>query len=188
MASAYFSNEKFQSINTLEPGEYEDCVFMDCPLTATDLSGLVFDQCRWLRCDLSTAIINGTAFRDNSFESCKLMGLHFEDANPFSLSFTFKDCLLQYASFFRLKIPGTAFLHCQMEEVNLEETDLRRAVFQDCNLLNAGFDYANLEETDFRTAHHFRIHPDRCKIQGARFAAGNLEGLLTHYKIKVEKP
>lgn len=187
MAEAYFSNQKFQSVNTLDPGEYEDCVFTDCQLSGTDLSGLVFDQCSWVRCDLSTATIKGTAFRDNSFESCKLMGLHFEDVNSFSLSFSFKDCLLQYASFFQLKIPATEFLECHLEEANMEEADLRRAVFQGCNLTNTGFDYANLEDADFRTAYHFRIHPDKCKLQGARFASNNLEGLLTHYKIKVEK-
>jgi uncharacterized protein YjbI with pentapeptide repeats len=186
MAGALFSNQTFQSQTALEPGEYEDCIFADCQLAGINLSSYVFDHCQWVRCDLSNVVVQETAFRNNSFDECKLLGIHFEDVNTFSLSLHFKDCILNYASFFQLKIPGTEFLGCKMEEVNLEEADLRRAVFRDCMLVNSSFSYANLEEADFRTALQFSINPEHCKLKGARFSRHNLEGLLVSCQIRIE--
>lgn len=186
MAYNFFTNQKFQSLTALTPGEYENCTFIDCQLPGADLSGFVLDHCQWIYCDLSMAIIKGTSIRENFFDGCKLLGIHFEDANPFSISFHFKVCILNYASFFQMKIPGTKFEGCQMAEVNLEEADLRRSGFRECHLLNASFDYARLEEADFRTAYDFRINPVRCKLQGALFSRNNLEGLLNQFGIRME--
>jgi fluoroquinolone resistance protein len=189
MAKEYIEDQHFKNENysetPLQKGEYEACTFTNCNFLNSNLSEIIFSDCTFEHCDLSNAKVVGTAFREVKFRHCKLMGLHFDDCNTFSIEFDFEHCVLDFASFFKLKLKNTAFKDCKLEQVDFVETDLTGAVFKNCDLRLAVFDNSNLEGADFRTAFNFSIDPEKNRLKKAKFSTHNIVGLLEKYKIVV---
>ncbi len=188
--SINISDQLFEGIQYHETGlhcgEYDHCTFKDCIFSQVDLSYSIFTSCRFENCDLSNAKINGTAFRQVVFKECKMLGLRFDLCNTFLLSFAFDHCLLNFSSFYLLKIKNTQFRSCTLQEVDFSECDLTKSSFAESDLSGAIFDQTNLEQADFATAYHFNIIPENNKILKAKFSKQNIEGLLSHYKIIIE--
>ena len=170
----------------LSPGDYIDCRFSGCRFAGADLSELTFDGCVFENCDLSLVKLGNTAFRKVEFRGCKMLGMRFDQCNPFGLEFHFTGCVLNLSSFFRLKIKKTRFEECKMVEVDLVEADLEGAVFDGCDLSGTMFDHTNLEKADFRMAQHYIINPETNRIRKAKFSWPGLAGLLARYGILIE--
>ena len=189
MKHPYYTDQEFVSKdfseNRLAPGEYDNCQFSNCTFSNADLSATVFSACEFAHCDLSMATLQGTAFRDVKFSHCKLLGLRFDECNTFNLSFSFEGCILQFASFFNLKLPGTRFKGCNLEEVEFIGADFSNAQFEDCNLNLAVFEHTKLIGADFKTASNFAIDPEINQVQQAKFSIHNIAGLLRKYKISI---
>lgn len=124
--------------------------------------------------------------RDVHFEQCKLLGLQFSDCKEFLFSVQFANCQLQLASFFKLKMVGTEFNTCELQETDFSEANLSSASFDQCNLTKAIFDRTNLEKADFRTAVGFSINPVENKVRKAKFSQANVIGLLGDLGVVVE--
>ncbi len=190
MQKSYFQDNNYNSRDftkeTLQLGEYENCTFTNCIFTNTNLSDFSFEECNFKECNLSNAKILNTAFKSIHFENCKLVGLQFDQCNPFLLGFLFVDCQLNLASFYQLKLKGTFFKNCILHEVDFAETDLTGSNFDDCDFSGAMFGNTNLEQTDFRTSVNFSIDPEMNRIQKAKFSTENVAGLLDKYNIRIE--
>ena len=188
MNKTYFEGQRYQGndVTALEMGEYDDCSFSNCVFSNADLSGRIFTDCRFENCDLSNAVLKGTAFRNVRFAQSKLLGLRFDECNGFSLSFDFSGCLLNFSSFYKLKLPKTRFLDCKLVEVDFVESDLGLAVFKDCDLAGAVFENTKLEGADFRSAVNFSIDPTTNRLKKAKFSTQNIAGLLDKFQIIVE--
>jgi fluoroquinolone resistance protein len=181
----HFNGEDF-SEERLPKGEYENCTFNNCVFAHSNLSEVSFTDCSFENCDLSMAKLKHTSFRDVTFTSCKLLGLRFDDCNPFLLSFSFEGCILNFSSFFRLKLKKTVFRDCRMQEVELVEADLSQSVFAACDLSGAVFEKTLLEGADLGTAMNYTIDPETNRIAKAKFALDGLPGLLAKYRIVVK--
>jgi len=181
----FFTGQTFEALDAIDLGEYELCRFEDGALSRADLSNFEFSECTFVNCDLSMATLHRTSFHRVAFVNCKLMGLHFESCNTFSLEMEFEGCNLDFSSFFRLKLPGTKFKNCKMESVDFSESDFSKAVFDECTLSNAQFDQTRLERADFRTAHDFSIDPAQNMVAKAQFSKHNVAGLLRKYGVVI---
>jgi uncharacterized protein YjbI with pentapeptide repeats len=170
----------------LQPGEYEDCSFLQCDLSGIDLGDIVFIGCRFKDCNLSMAKLHRASFREVSFEGCKMVGLHFEDALPLLVPPDFLNCNLHLSSFVELKLQKVKFTGCQMEEVDFTGANLSEALFDKSNLSKAVFSGTVLEKADLRTALHYSIDPNRNKIRRAKFSLEGVVGLLDQYHIVIE--
>jgi len=179
-----FDKEQF-SLHPLPKGEYEDCHFINCDFSETDLGGSSFAGCTFTSCNLSMVKLAKTAFRDVHFKGCKMLGLHFETCNPFGMSMHFEDCQLDHSSFYQVKMPGTRFRKVQLREADLTEADLSGSVFDDCDLSGATFDHSNLEKADLRGARQYSIDPEINKIRKAKFSMPDVVGLLHKYGIVI---
>jgi len=109
--------QKDYSDKSLALGEYQWCQFINCNFEGTDLSNYRFIDCEFVECNLSNAKLYQTAFQDVKFKTSKLLGLVFEHCNPFSLSFSFEDCMLDHASYYQCKLKKTQFINCRLYEV-----------------------------------------------------------------------
>ena len=98
-----FENIDFRT-ETLKIGEYENCRFKKCILADCDLSTFKFINCIFENCDLSLANINKVVLRDVQFKECKMVGLKFDTTDSFSISIAIENCILTYASFYKLKL------------------------------------------------------------------------------------
>src|SRR5690606_6177139 len=91
MESSYIENKDYQGLDfrveKLSSGEYELCIFKDCIFSNLDLTGFSFTECEFENCDLSNAFGINISMRDVIFRNCKILGVRFDQCNPFLLSF-----------------------------------------------------------------------------------------------------
>ncbi len=190
MESLYVSDQTFKNESFvfpyLKPGEYENCRFVQCNFTGSDISKIAFIDCVFESCNLSNVKLNKTNFRDASFKDCKMLGLHFETCNQLVLSVALDSCELDHSSFYKTKMKKTNFLNCRMHEVDFTECDLSGAVFNNCDLQNAVFASSNLEKTDFSTSYNYTLDPDNNRLKKTKFSAQGALGLLSKHDIIIE--
>ncbi|MBN7812677.1 pentapeptide repeat-containing protein [Algoriphagus sp. H41] len=184
----FFSDQTFQNLQAsdFQPGEYDSCTFTGCNLSNLNLHGSSFENCTFKNCDLSNAKVSGVSLQMVRFEHCKILGVHFNSANPFLLEFHFDGCQLDYCNFFNLKLKKSVFKACRLLEVDFSQADLGGASFVGSDLSGTVFDRSQLEKADFREALHYRIDPETNKIKGARFDLEGLPGLLGKWGIKID--
>lgn len=187
MDRPYFEEKTYEKTdftgNRLPSGEYEACNFLQCDLSNADLSGIHFSECKFTDCNFSNTKLSKTIFRDVIFKDCKMMGLHFEDCDDFILSFQFDHCILNFSSFYKMKLKKTLFRHCSLQETDLTEADCSGAFFDHCDFAKALFQGTNLEKADLRTSFNYSIDPSSNKIKKAKFSLAGIPGLLDRYDI-----
>lgn len=186
----YFDNEEYAKIDftktKIKKGEYDNCTFSSCNFENVHASNIQFVECEFIDCNFSNAIVANTAFKNVDFINCKMIGVKFNECDAFLLQFVFKECHLNFSSFYQLKIPKTVFNSCNLEEVDFTESNLQNADFDNSNLKGAIFEETNLEKSDFRTAINFDINPEKNYLKGAKFSKQNIVGLLSNHKIIIE--
>ena len=175
-----YSDKKFQ----LEV--YENCQFTNCNFYKTNLVNITFRECRFVDCDFSLSGMKNTALSDIHFVGCKLVGVQFDDCNPFLFSVDFENCVLKLAVFYKVKLKKTRFKNSNLQETDFTETDLTEAIFDNCDLMRTVFHHSNLEKADLRTSYLYSINPEINKIKKARFSKEGVIGLLDKYQIVID--
>lgn len=170
-----------------EQGEYESCTFDACDFSNADFSECKFIDCTFINCNLSMVKLVQAMFQDTHFKGCKMLGLQFDSCKDFALSFTFENCTLDHATFFRKKIKKTLFRNSHLHNVDFTECDLTAALFDHCDLLNAKFEHTVLEKADFRTSTNYAIDPEINKIRKAKFSLPGVIALLDKYDLDIER-
>ena len=185
MTDENFTSEDFRE--GLKDKDFDNCVFTSCSFVTADLSNLNFFECIFISCDFSNAKFSNTSLKEVMFKNSKLLGIDFSVLNPFLLSFSFEGCILNYSSFFKLKIKKTNFKKCSLLEVDFAEAKLEESVFSECDLSGAIFEYTNLEKADFRESVNYILDPEKNKIKAAHFSKDGIAGLLIKYNIKIDQ-
>lgn len=190
MERSYIEDAVFEKINFTEKplaeAGYDNCTFRHCDFSTVDLSNIHFSDCTFMGCNLSMVTLNETHLQDVEFKDCKLLGVHFEQCNEFLLGISIDNCLLNLASFFRLKLKKMRFKNSSLHEVDFTDADLSDAVFDNCDLSRAVFEKTNLEKADFRTAYNYSIDPERNRVKKAKFSLQGVVGLLDKYDIHID--
>ena len=93
---------------------------------------------------------------------------------------------MNLTSFYKLKLKGTRFKNCGLQEADFTDSDLSLVSFDNCNFERAIFEGTNLEKADFRTSFHYSIDPSVNRIKKAKFSQSGLAGLLDKYDIVIE--
>jgi len=190
MERKYIQDEKFDKTNfskeALEIADYENCSFINCDVSNNNLSGSHFIECTFTGCNLSTTKLNTTAFRDCIFKDCKLMGLQFSICDDFLFTATFENCLLNFSSFYKMKLKRIVFKNCNLGEVDFTGADLSASLFHHCDLAKALFENSILEKADFRTAYNYSIDPEVNKLKKAKFSTSGIAGLLDKYDLEID--
>ena len=183
----YITDQRFEGISSeeLALAEYENCVFKGSLFNKADLSNFTFVDCEFISCDLSSIRSKKTSFRDVYFRDCKLMGIHFEDCNPYGLKCTFETCNLDYSFFYKCPMKGSKFSYCRLIEVDFTESGLEAVSFDGCNLSGSVFQQSNLEKANFIGAQGYIIDPSNNRMKGAKFSQDGLAGLLTTFGIDI---
>jgi len=175
------SDKKFQK------GEYDNCTISNAELSTRDLSGYIFTDCIFEGSNLSLCTLKNTSFRNVVFHNCKLLGVVWENCNPFLLNFRFDHCIMDMGSFYGMKLKKIKFSTCSMMETDFTETELTSAVFDDCNFTKAIFYKTNLQGADLRTSTDYSINPENNNIKNANFRWPAAAGLLDKYNIFLDQ-
>lgn len=190
MQHPFIADKTYKDINytdkRLSKAEYENCIFERCNFAEGDLANQNFMECTFIACNLSNTNTTNTIFKDCLFKESKMLGVKFSDCSSFLMSFTFENCILNFASFYQLKIQNTRFIASKLEGVDFTETDLSGCHFNQCDLKGAIFQNSLLQKADFRTAYNFSLDPENNHIKKALFTTQGVVGLLQKYDIIIE--
>ena len=102
------------SIEELETNYYE-CTFDKCNFSDKPIGRVIFEKCTFKECNLSLVKTSNTSWLDVLFTDCKMTGINFSLSNRFGLSVEFHNCLLSYALFTEMKLKGTRFIGCDLQ-------------------------------------------------------------------------
>ena len=189
MAKNYLDDQEFKnenySIDQLLNGEYNNCRFLNCNFASSDLSEIIFVDCSFENCDLSNSKLRNTSFQNSEFEECKLLGLRFEECNPFLFAIKCSSSTLNFSSFYKMSLKNSALIDCQLHDVDFTEADCSWCNFDGSDCMSANFFQTNLQAADFRTAINFSINPTQNRLKKAKFSNDNLRGLVDSFGIIV---
>ena len=160
---------------TLRNAEFDDVLFKDCRFEKVKLMGVQLSSCRFSGCDLTRLGLAGSTFNDVRFEDCRMMGIDFAALLQVIIDMGFRDCVLDYGGFSRMKLRDTPFLDCRIRDADFSHTTLPRAVFSGSDLSGSTFNHADLIGADFRNATGVSFDPKLVKLGGTRV---DLETLL----------
>jgi len=166
--------------------EYDNCTFHGCNFSEIDLTGISFLECEFYECNFTLASLKQSAFKDVIFEKCKMLGLKFNELNPFLLQMHFKECHLQETSFYQLNLKSSTFKSCKLQGADFTESNLEGSLLQDCDLSDCNFERTVLKYANLIGSYNFNIDPENNQIRGARFSSDALPGLLLKYQIYID--
>lgn len=172
--------------SALVMGEYENCHFNHCDFSNQSFSDCKFIDCVFSNCNLSLVNLTNTALQNVQFIDSKLSGIQFDTCNPFALSVSFKQCIIQHATFFHSKLSKTVFQQSDLTGTDFTAADLTAANFEQCNLAQVIFEGTILDQANLTTAYHFLIDPGSNSLKKTRFSIDGLPGLLSQYNIVIE--
>jgi uncharacterized protein YjbI with pentapeptide repeats len=99
---------------------------------------------------------------------------------------SFENCILNFSSFYGVKLKGSKFGNCTLQEVDFTAADLTNVTFADSDLLRSIFVESILERVDFTSAYNYTIDPELNRMKKAKFSLNGLPGLLEKYNIEIE--
>lgn len=185
MGNSYYLDKTFKNLKSLEPGDYENCEFLQCNFSNYSFKEINFIDCHFLDCNFSLSNFNQTLLQNIHFKDSKLTGTNFSNAKDFGLALNFENSQLNQSNFYRKNLKKTFFKKCQMQEIDFSEANLSEAIIEDSDLLNTIFDQTNLEKANFESAFNYRINPENNRIKKAIFSSNGLAGLLDKYDIQI---
>lgn len=174
------------TITNLAKDDYENCNFINCNFHNTSLMNVVFRECNFEGCDLSLTNLTNSTINEVSFIDCKMIGIQFEQCNPFLFSVNFNNCNLKLSVFFKIKLKKTLFKNCNLQETDFTEADMTAAMIDNCDLQGAIFYRTNLEKANFSTSYNYSMNPEENRLKKARFSRMGLAGLLNKYGIEID--
>lgn len=180
-----YEKQNYSTI-ALVKGEYDNCTFVNCIFSDSDLSNVTFTECEFQDCDLSNTLVKHTVFNAVIFSNCKLLGLQFNDCSDFLFSATFIKSNLNLASFHKVTARNTKFTDCLLHNVDFTESDFSDSSFYKCDFKNAIFERTSLGKADFRTSFNYALDPETNTIKKAKFSIPEVLGLLNKYNIEVK--
>lgn len=166
--------------------EFDRCTFENCNFTASAIVQSDFIDCLFDNCNFSMAKLNHSGLKNCDFVNTKMVGVDFSVCNDFLFSVNFKNCQLDYATFFQKKMKKSMFIECSLKEVDFSEVDLSESLFQKCDLTGTVFENTTLIKADLRTAYNYTIDPEKNKLKKARFSYPGIVGLLQKYQLEID--
>lgn len=176
---------------TLSGAEFEGCHFERCQFASSTFYRCTFRDCHFTGCDLSALKLTNTLLQDVRFGRSKLVGVDWtatgaSDISRLMQSFSFEECVLDYATFFGMKLPKASFRRCHAHEVDFAEADLAGADFRGADLTASTFHHTNLERCDFTGAINYAIDPTTNRVSGAKFSLPEAISLLRGFDVVIE--
>ncbi|NDW17321.1 pentapeptide repeat-containing protein [Dysgonomonas sp. 216] len=190
MVEIYYEDECFESrtfeVKEVSGAVFDNCTFKKCDLSEMKLFGTRFVDCSFVDCNLAMITLNEVQLANAEFDNCKILGVDFSLCSTFLFSVKFNKSVVDYSLLKGLKISGTSFIDCSLKYTDFADADLSKSQFIRSNLEGAMFENTNLREVDFTTAYGYSIDLDRNVMKKARFSLQGVMGLLGKYDIRIE--
>lgn len=182
MSDKYFEDETYDATDFPISGDLISYEFVGCEFSGIDFSSRQVKHCKFIECsfvksNLSNIQVLSSIFRDVGFNSCKVMGVNFSNAETV-VDIKFNECLLDLCVFQNLELKNSQFLKCSMKEVDFAECNLENSDFNGSDLKEAVFSNSNLKKVSFLEAYNYSIDIRFNEIKKAKFDLPEAVSLL----------
>jgi len=186
-----FKDQKQESLQVSQV-DFIDCRFIHCVFPNSVFSACCFNQCLFSDCDLSLLQVDNSAFINNEFVRCKLVGINWAKAAWGSRNrsllvkpLQFHECVLDFSVFIGLDLEKIVIRDCKAREVDFSEANLQHANFQNTVLTKSKFRKVDLRSANFIGAKDYDIHPHLALLDKARFSLPEALSLLYNLEIEI---
>ncbi|WP_320816082.1 pentapeptide repeat-containing protein [Flavobacterium sp.] len=178
-------NGKIFTEEDIKYKEFENCTFTNCDFRACTFQGVYFFDCVFIECNFNDTKVNYVSLRGVQFKKCDFTNVNFAMTDQVIYDFSFTNCTLDYAKFYKLKLKKMLFTGCSLVAADFMESDLTEAIFDNCDLRRTVFIKTIANKTDFSTSYNYTIDPEQNKLKKAQFSADGLKGLLEKYDLVI---
>lgn len=177
-----FNNLEEKSLDSIY---FDDCTFVNCDFTKAVIIACKFTECIFKNCDLSLCVLKNCVFNDIKFQNCKLIGVSWSSCEePFNV--TFNGCNLSSNSFHLLDLRKMKFENSLIKDTGFEECNLEKAIFDNCDLELSSFINNSLKKANFETSKNYLIDPKYNDIEKAEFSLPEALSFLSLLPIKIK--
>lgn len=190
---ATYRNQTFRDmriVGALTGATFHDCVFENCDLRETRLASCTFVDSDFLGCDLGLASVEDCAFQGVTIEAGHVVGVNWSAARVDPnrpLAVDFKESVLSFTTFERLKLQRRRFEGCTIHEAAFVGCDLTDASFRGSDLSGTVFRDCDLSGADLRKARHYRVDVRQNVVRGLLVRLPEATGLLHGLGVQIEE-
>ncbi len=149
---------------------FDGCVFENCRFSGATFAGCQFSDCLFKSCDLAAARFCDSVLLRVVYESSKLSGIVWAEVRQALFSVEFRECMLNYGSFYAMNLSKSVFLDCTAIDVDFREANLSNVSFAGTDLQDSTFSGTNLAHTDFSNARSYSIDPTQNTLHKTVFS------------------
>ncbi len=166
----------------LSSKEFAECIFINCDFSEARLQRCIFEDCRFVKCNMSVLKVDGSRFSEVVFEECKMTGIDWTKAVYSDIMldspFTFLNSVLDYSSFYGLKLQELVMKECRVRDADFRESDLTLSDLRETDFTDSLFRNTNLSGADLTLAENYSIDIYMNTIKGAKFSRYEALSLL----------
>jgi uncharacterized protein YjbI with pentapeptide repeats len=163
--------------------EFENCTFVRCKFRDCTLRECRFVECSFQECVFNMVHLYDSTFREAKFVKSQVIAVDWAEAawqqiaTLNTLSFS-EECVLNYSSFFGLRLHNLRLAECIARYVDFSEADLKKADFHHTDLAESKFLHTNLTDADFTAAFSYSIDATANTLKRTRFSLPEAVSLL----------
>jgi uncharacterized protein YjbI with pentapeptide repeats len=169
---------------------YSECTFVRCRFQGMALVDVVLSNCVFVDCAFRNVDVAGLRMQNTAFRSVVCVGIDWSEVRALGKLFPlFKEisgCVLQFNTFFKMKLSKLLFSDSKILDCSFMEANLAGSVFRGVDFLNSTFQDCDLTACDFREARNYRINTAANSMAGARFSLPEVVGLLDNLGVIIE--
>lgn len=190
--------------------DYTGKVFSGLAVKSFTVQRSVFDDCRFVDCDFSSARITDCRFRDCEFENSNLSSVNLNKSKAIGVTFrhtkapgvnwttldwssyrlgspiSFESCDISFSVFSSLALRGLCLRDCKAHDVDFSECDLEGAEFCRTDFRDSRFSACRLDRCDFRGATNYFVDLSENSVEKAKFSSPEVLSLLSSFNIEIE--
>lgn len=176
-----------QTKTRLDLSSFYECNFDNCSFVETLFHSCRFVDCSFNRCDLSLIQITSCVFSGVRFESSRLVGVDWTQADWKATSLgdplRFTKCIVNHSTFIGINLSGIKIIDTSAKNVDFREVDLSRVDFTGTDLTDSLFANTNLTGADLTRAKNYTIKPETNNLKKAKFSLPEAMSLLFNLDI-----
>ncbi len=183
-----YYDQNFDSVtynNDLSFKLFEECKFINCNLNGASFKRCKFRYCQFINCNLSLMSVASCSFLDVFFKDCKIIGVNWSTVDSIWPPIKFSQCNLSQSTFLGMKLKSIIITNCVVRDVDFRECDLEKATLTSNDFKNTLFVHTNLINSNFNDSTNYVINVLENKIKGAAFSLPDAIFLLQGLDIKI---
>lgn len=174
--------DQVDCVEDIEDVAFYKCTFVNSNFQSRRLIDCSFDDCEFIRCNLSVIEIHSSVFTGVTFSDCKMVGVNWAGTGGF-LSAVFEGCIMHNNVFVDMNLSKYRFTSCMLSESTFSNTKLRYSVFDDCDLSRCQFHQADLTGADFSTSCNYYMNAEVNTLSKTIFSLPEAVSLLGNLDI-----